>query len=74
MPVEPSLRINMDGRTQSFLQIVLTMGTKGTTEPRGAILVHKTLENKYCELTQFTTPDLVALKIKHLYKELIMTS
>ena len=37
---------------------------KGTSKPRAAILIHKILDNKCCELTQFTTPDLVALKIK----------
>ena len=47
---------------------------KGTSKPRAAILIHKTLDNKCCELTQFTTPDLVALKIKHDSKEIIMAS
>ena len=47
---------------------------KGTSNPRAAILIHKTLDNKCCELTQFTTPDLVALKIKHDSKEIIMAS
>ena len=47
---------------------------KGTSKPRAAILIHKTLDNKCCELTQFTTPDLVALKIKRDSKEIIMAS
>ena len=47
---------------------------KGTSKPRAAILIHKTLDNKCCELTQFTTPDLVALKIKHDSKDIVMAS
>ena len=47
---------------------------KGTSKPIAAIIIHKTLDNKCCELTQFTTPDLVALKIKHDSKEIIMAS
>ena len=46
----------------------------GTSKPRAAILIHKTLDNKCCELTQFTSPDLVALTIKHDSKEIVMAS
>ena len=47
---------------------------KGDVRPRAAILVHKNLEERCWELVQFTTPDQVAIKIKHDSKEFILAS
>ena len=47
---------------------------KGDVRPRAALLTHKNLEDRVWELTQFTTPDQVAIKIKHDSKELILAS
>ena len=46
----------------------------GTSKSRAAIIIHKTLDNKCCELTQFTSPDLVVLTIMHDSKEIFMAS
>ena len=47
---------------------------KGEQRPRAALIVHKQLESRCWELEQFTTPDLVAIKIKREEKELILAS
>ncbi len=47
---------------------------KGDVRPRAALLTHKNLADRCWELTQFTTPDQVAIKIKHDGKELILAS
>ena len=47
---------------------------KGDVRPRAAILTHKNLEDRVWELSQFTTPDQVAIKIKHDGQELILAS
>ena len=48
--------------------------SNGTSTPRAAILIHKNLENHSRELKQFTTPDQVAIHIKHKDKEIIFAS
>ena len=47
---------------------------KGDIRPRTAILVHKNLADRCWELSQFTTHDQVAIRIKHDNKELVMVS
>ena len=46
----------------------------GLEKPRAAILVHNSIDNKCWELDQFTTPDQIAIKIKHDNKEVILAS
>ena len=46
----------------------------GTNRPRAAIVIHKTLEPKCWELSKFTTPDLVAVKIQLESTTLILAS
>ena len=48
--------------------------SNGTSKPRAAILIHKNLENHSRELKQFTTPDQVAIHIKHKDREIIFAS
>ena len=48
--------------------------SNGTSKPRAAILIHKNLENHIRELKQFTTPDQVAIHIKHKDREIIFAS
>ena len=47
---------------------------KGLIKPRAAILVHKGLEKQCNELTQFTTPDQIAIEIKHENQTFIIAS
>ena len=46
----------------------------GLVKPRAAILVHDSLDNNCWELEKFTTPDQIAIKIKHENKEFILAS
>ena len=46
----------------------------GLGKPRAAILTHKCIDKNCWELKQFTTPDQVAIKIKHDSKEFILAS
>ena len=48
--------------------------SNGTSKLRAAILIHKNLENHSRELKQFTTPDQVAIHIKHKDREIIFAS
>ena len=43
-------------------------------ELQSSFLIHKKLENHSRELKQFTTPDQVAIHIKHKYREIIFAS
>ena len=46
----------------------------GLAKPRAAILTHKCIDKNCWELKQYTTPDQVAIKIKHDSKEFILAS
>ena len=46
----------------------------GDTKPRAAIAIHNKLLEKGWELTQFTTPDLVAMKLRLTKGEIVVVS
>ena len=72
-------RVNSTGnknlpKTKTYVMYKPKYPSNGTSKPRAAILIHKNLENHSRELKQFTTPDQVAIDIKHKDREIIFAS